>query len=183
VKKLRNPLQGECIQWNHILPGWFARHPSIHTLFVVQDSGTKWVVPHGQSEFQTEVSGFSRAWQALPRSIRHIVVIRDTPKDLMSTQGCVERAMQAHRNAGQVCKVPRARAIYRDPEAVAASRARSARISSVDLNRFFCDSRWCYPVIGGVLVHKDDHHMTEVFATTLGPYLDRALQRALPGVV
>jgi hypothetical protein len=32
-------------------------------------------------------------------------------------------------------------------------------------------------VIGGVLVHKDDHHLTVVFATTLGPYLLREVNR------
>jgi hypothetical protein len=29
-------------------------------------------------------------------------------------------------------------------------------------------------VIGGALVHKDADHLTQVFARTLGPFLDRA---------
>jgi hypothetical protein len=73
--------------------------------------------------------------------------------------------------------VPRDVAVDRDSQAVAATRLRSQRVRSVDLNRFFCDSRRCYPVIGGVLVHKDDHHLTVVFATTLGPYLLREVNR------
>ena len=43
------------------------------------------------------------------------------------------------------------------------------------MTRFICDRRWCYPVIGGALVYKDDNHLTEVFARTLGPYLNQAL--------
>jgi hypothetical protein len=182
VKKLRNPLQGECITWNRALPAWFARHPNVSTVFVVQDTGTRWVVPHGKNPFVVQVSGFQRAWQSLPRSVRHIVVIRDTPKDLVTTQGCIERALRNHRDAGQACKVPRSRAISPDSEAAAAARLGSARVKTVDLNNFFCGRRWCYPVIGGALVHKDDHHMTVVFATTLGPYLERALQRAFPAL-
>jgi hypothetical protein len=52
-------------------------------------------------------------------------------------------------------------------------------VQIVDLNRFFCDRRWCYPVIGGALVHKDQHHMTVVFATTLGPYLGQDVNRLM----
>jgi peptidoglycan/LPS O-acetylase OafA/YrhL len=182
VRKLRNPLEGRCIQWNRTLPKWFAAHRSIHTIFVVQDTGAKWVVPHGQNPFQAQVAGFTRAWHSLPRSIRHIVVIRDTPKDRSTTAACVERAIQARRNAGQACKVPRRGAIEQDAQAAAAGRLRSSRVATVDLNDFFCDRRWCYPVIGGALVHKDDHHLTAVFATTLGPYVQRALQRALPSL-
>jgi hypothetical protein len=182
VKKLRNPLQGECIKWNRALPAWFARHRNVTAVFVVQDTGTRWVVPHGENPFAVQVSGFQRAWQSLPRSVRRIVVIRDTPKDLITTQGCIERALRSHRDAGEACKVPRSRAIDPDSETAAATRARSARVKAVNLNNFFCGRRWCYPVIGGALVHKDDHHMTVVFATTLGPYLERALRRAFPAL-
>ena len=181
VRKLRNPLEGRCIQWNRTLPKWFAAHPSIHTIFVVQDTGAKWVVPHGQNPFQAQVAGFTRAWHSLPRSVRHVVVIHDTPKDRLTTAACVERAIHAARDAGHACKVPRRAAVEPDAQATAARRLRSPRVVSVDLNQFFCDRRWCYPVIGGALVHKDDHHLTVVFATTLGPYVERALQRALPG--
>jgi hypothetical protein len=31
-------------------------------------------------------------------------------------------------------------------------------------------------VIGGALVYKDDNHLTEVFARTLGPYLAQAMR-------
>jgi peptidoglycan/LPS O-acetylase OafA/YrhL len=182
VKKLRNPLQGRCVEWNRALPRWFARHPEIGTVFVVQDSGSTWVVPRGQNAFQAQVNGFEAAWRRLPRSVRHIVVIRDTPKDKLTTAGCVERAIAQKRPAGLACKVARSTAVDSDAQAVAAGRVRG-RVARVDLNRFFCDHRWCYPVVGGALVHKDDHHMTVVFATTLGPFLQRALGRAVPGLV
>jgi hypothetical protein len=43
----------------------------------------------------------------------------------------------------------------------------------------FCGPRTCLPVIGGVLVHKDAHHLTRTFSRTLGPLLDGALDRVL----
>jgi hypothetical protein len=69
--------------------------------------------------------------------------------------------------------VPRRKAIDRDAAVVAAQRVGAPRAQVVDLTRFFCGSRWCFPVIGGALVHKDEHHMTTTFVTTLGPYLLR----------
>jgi hypothetical protein len=85
--------------------------------------------------------------------------------------------MGAHEDAGAVCAVPRRRALEPDAQFAAAIRLRSARVRVLDFTRFFCDENKCYPVIGGVLVHKDDHHLTAAFARTLGPYLLRALQR------
>jgi hypothetical protein len=49
------------------------------------------------------------------------------------------------------------------------------RVRLVDLTRFFCDGRRCFAVVGGALVNRDVSHMTTAFATTLGPYLLRAL--------
>jgi peptidoglycan/LPS O-acetylase OafA/YrhL len=180
TKQLRSPLKGECRRWNRELPGWFARHREVSTVFVVQASGGKWDIPRGRSRFEAEVAGFRDAWKALPRSVKRIVVIRDTPKDRPTTHDCVQRAMAKDRSAGTACAVPRGQAMVRDAQAVAATRLRSSRVRSVDFTRFFCDGRRCFPVIGGALVHKDDHHLTEVFATTLGPYLQREIERLGP---
>jgi len=42
---------------------------------------------------------------------------------------------------------------------------------------FQCSARFCFPVIGGVLVHKDIDHITRTFAETLAPYLQRDYDR------
>jgi hypothetical protein len=44
-------------------------------------------------------------------------------------------------------------------------------VQSIDMTRFFCDKRRCYSVIGGALVYKNIDHLTDVYATTLGPFL------------
>ena len=76
-----------------------------------------------------------------------------------------------------MCAVARSGAITTDPAEVAAARLHSPRVQVVDLNDFICDSRLCYPVVGGALVYKDLHHLTTVFDTTLGPYLLRDVRR------
>jgi len=54
-------------------------------------------------------------------------------------------------------------------------------VRSVDLTRFFCDRRRCFPVVGGALTLKDTTHITAVFSRSLGPFLRRAVDRVLPG--
>jgi hypothetical protein len=179
TKQLRKPLFGECLKWNRDVPRWFARHPDVSTVFVVEDTGTKWVIPPRRDPFATEVAGFIKAWKTLPKTVKHIVVIRDTPKDADTTQACVEQSIHDRRVAGVACKVPRAGAIDRDPQGAAAVQLHSPRVRVVDLNPFFCDKRWCYPVIGGALVHKDTHHITVAWATSLGPYLLRDVKQVI----
>jgi len=117
--------------------------------------------PIGQSEFAAAVSGF-----------------RDTPKADSGTAECVQRAVDRRKEPARICTISRNEALDADPVAVAARQFRSPRVRLVNLTRFMCDSRRCYAVVGGALVHKDDHHLTAVFATTLGPYLQRVLPEA-----
>ena len=53
-------------------------------------------------------------------------------------------------------------------------------VQTVDLTSYFCDTRNCYPVIGGGLVLRDINHMTGIFSASLGPFLLRAVDQVLP---
>jgi hypothetical protein len=170
-----------CNRRNRELPGWFRAHPDVSVAFIahyVETTGKAQPAP-GQSELAAEVDGYLRAWRALPRSVKHIIVIRDTPETPVGTLDCVTRAMDHHRRAGVRCAFPRAPALPVDPAAVAARRMRGSRVRLVDLNRYICDSGRCFPVVGGVLVFKDLSHLTPLFATTLGPFLERRVRRLL----
>jgi hypothetical protein len=181
LKDFRRPGdRAGCVEWNRAVLRWLAEHREVNTVFVSQISGSQWVAPAGRSEFAAAVTGFARAWSAAPGSVRRIMVIRDTPKAEVTTAGCVQEAIGRHEEAGRACVIRREEALDADPAAVAAARLHSARVQLLDLTRFICDPQRCYPVVGGALVHKDEHHLTAVFAATLGPYLLRQVDRALP---
>jgi hypothetical protein len=167
--------QRECVEWNQQVPVWLSQHPEISTLFVSDHPGPV-VRAAGQSLIQAQVAGYVGAWQRLPASIAHIVVIRDIPYAHEDTLACVERAIGRHADAGVACAVPRRLALRSDPEALAAEQLNSPRVQVIDLTQFFCSARLCYPVIGGALVYRDADHLTRTFAATLGPYLLRALR-------
>jgi hypothetical protein len=176
VRNLVEPVRfSQCARWKPQVYRWFRRHPEVSTVVVAQLSGGLGVRTRRRDKFAAAVDGYVRAWRALPRSVERIIVLRDTPKAEKYTFGCIERAIAMRRPAGTACAIPRARVLSRDPAIVAAARARSRRVRAVDLTRFFCGKRRCYPVIGGVLVNKDLTHITVVFGATLGPYLLRKI--------
>jgi hypothetical protein len=178
VKYLPTPAErSDCVRFGREVVRWLRRHREVSTVVVSQITGSSWVASGGRSEFETAVAGFASAWRALPRSVEHVVVIRDTPKADPGTAACVERAIARRAKAAGACSLPRAVVLERDPAAVAADRMRSERVDVVDFTRFICGGRRCYPVVGGALVYKDQHHLTTVFAATLGPYLQRQLRR------
>jgi hypothetical protein len=124
------------------------------------------------------VAGYVAAWKSLPASVRRVVVVRDNPKGAHGVLGCVEAAIAAGRRAAIACASRRGVALERDPAVVAAERLRSRRVATVDLSAVYCDRR-CYPVIGGALVYKDRHHLTQVFSRTLAPILGRRIAAAM----
>jgi hypothetical protein len=164
------PKRAECTRWNRGVLQWFAQHNEISTVFT-SDAPRSVARSRGQSPLAAEVAGITSAWNALPATVKHIVVIRDIPDVYVDTLPCVEQAIAKREDAGLVCAVPRSAALHQDPTVVAAERLRSPRVQVVDLTHFFCDSRLCYPVVGGALVYRDNHHLTSVFAKTLGPFL------------
>ena len=171
LRDLPEPRRTQCRQWKRQVFAWFARHPEVGTVFVAGLSGGSGVVARaGRSRFETSVESYADAWRSLPSTVRRIIVIRDTPKMRADTDDCVTRAMAHKRPPGAACAVSRARALDRDPAVRAAERMDTPRVLTVDLTRFFCGAR-CYPVVGGVLVLRDNTHMTGTFSATLGPYL------------
>jgi hypothetical protein len=170
------PLGAQCEQWNREVLQWFAGQSEISVVFTSGHVTGAPVIPKpGQSEMGAWVSGITSAWAGLPASVRHIIVIRDDPTIETDTLPCVRHAINAHLDAGLACAFPRR--LITDPDVTAADSLRSQRVQVVDMTPFFCGSSLCYPVVGGVLVYKDDYdHLTRAYSTSLGPYLQQAVQ-------
>ncbi len=170
----------DCVRWNREVPRWLAANPNISTVFVVAHFDSSIVLKDPANQFSAKMTGYARAWRALPKSVKRVIVIRDTPKSTPDTLNCVRAAMAKRKNAGTTCALSRGAALDRDAAASAAARGASKRVKSIDMTSFFCSARNCFPVVGGALVYKDISHITDVFASSLGPYLLRKV-RALNG--
>ncbi|MGH2901742.1 MAG: SGNH hydrolase domain-containing protein, partial [Solirubrobacteraceae bacterium] len=164
----------QCVQWYRRTLAWLAANRSISIVFVSQRVATQVVPPAGLSALEIKIAGFRAAWRQLPANVRRVVVIRDVPTTDSTTRACIRRVLAARSGRpGPACRTRRADSVSADP-AVAAVRARpSRRYGYVDLTNYFCSRRYCFPVIGGVLVHRDTQHLTAAYARTLGPLLLR----------
>lgn len=173
---LPEPNRSNCATWKAQVVQWLTRHPEVTTVFLAQKTPDRDdFAPDPEPAFSAQVAGYREAWSWLPASVQQVYVIRDTPSMRTTTMSCVSRAVARRRAPGRTCAVPRSRALPPDPAAAAVAQQDPARFKLVDLTPFFCDTRSCYPVVGGVLVHKDVNHVTRRFAETLSPYLRRAL--------
>jgi hypothetical protein len=170
-------LRRACAQRNREVVAWLRAHPEVRTVFV---AGNAAVLVHGakpKDRFRRALAGYRAAFASLPDSVEHIVVIRDSIKAKSGTSDCVRRAIRAHRRAGLACALPLAELRRGDAAAAAARELGSPRGQVIDLTSFQCSARLCFPVVGGVLVHKDVDHITRTFAVTLAPYLLRDYDR------
>lgn len=173
------PKGRSCARWNRLVRRWLRQHPEVETIFVSQKAGSRVIPPRGRDARRSQISGYQRAWRALPKTVKHVIVIRDVPKTKKSTAACITKAVARRRRPGMACAVPRSVGLLEDRAVIAARRYGSEKVGVVDLRRFFCNARVCPPVIGGVLVHKDNNHLTTQFTISIGPYLLRAVERLM----
>jgi peptidoglycan/LPS O-acetylase OafA/YrhL len=157
-----SPVVPECAAWTREVLGWLEAHPEVTT--VVLASKTRGA--------GTGSEGYERFWRAVPPSVRRILVVRDTP--VSKDPDCVERALESG-SSPAACVAPVEQALKADPAAAAARSGRVPRVSLVRFTRLLCRRDGCPDVIGGVLVRRDAHHLTRLFASTLAPYLGEAL--------
>ncbi len=163
-----------CVAQHTATIAWLQANPAIHTVFV-----SDWAEPAsgpqgGIGGYGGGASAYGAMLDRLPASVRRVYVLRDVPATTLRATVCVEARLRRRRPIGTACASPRSAVVTPDPGAAAAA-ARAPRARVLDLTRFFCSAARCFPVVGGVYVHKDDNHMNAVFAATLGPFLLRAL--------
>lgn len=164
----------QCVFYNQSVLHWLAQNPSVATVFVSNNSRLEMAEKGKAYRLQGHQTAF--AW--IPASVKRIYVLRDAPTNLLSTPDCIRGAMRDKLDAGTHCAVPRRRALSTDATVLAAEPLFERGVRVLDMTPFFCSSKECFPVVGGVLVHKDQDHLTQDFAASLGPYIRRAVDRA-----
>jgi hypothetical protein len=170
------PFPTLCPQWDADVIAWLTAHPEIRTVILSGNAVQPITAPAGASRYLARVQGLAERLPELPPSVTSLIVIRDSPRLRLTTHDCVRHAMIRRKPAGRRCALPRRFALPRDPLVGAARLQTSRHVSVVDLSEHFCNASVCFPVVGGVLVHRDtDGHLSKLFARTLGPFLARAI--------
>ncbi len=167
-----------CLSFYNGVIDWLQRHPEVDTVFVTQNADTPVAAP-GMTPREAKIDGFKRAWRALPKTVRHVVVLRDTTVTTHAVLDCVGRAVaDATRRLAPLCPLARSQALREDMAVAAVGELDAPRYAAIDLSDQICSHRMCYPVVGGTIVNADVWgHLNLTFARTLGPFVLRDARR------
>jgi peptidoglycan/LPS O-acetylase OafA/YrhL len=121
------------------------------------------------------VEGLRTSWRALTSAGLPVIVIRDTPRPGLDIAECIEK----HTDRLTECAFPRDQALAGVGPIQAEAAAGMAGVHMVDLNDAICPTDTCAPVIGQVIVYRDDNHLTATYARSLGPRLEAAIDAVM----
>ncbi|MFD6448780.1 acyltransferase family protein [Promicromonospora sp. NPDC060204] len=138
-----------------------------------QLSGVDWVPPAGTTPEAFAEDGLATLWAGLADQGLPVVAVADVPKPDPTVIDCLT---DPDVDLATDCRTPRAEATGPfDPQRGAVKQLGRSDVTLLDLTDVYCDTRECFPVVGGVTVYRDDNHLSDTFARTLGPYVANAI--------
>jgi hypothetical protein len=154
-------LNESCMEWNEQLLDALMEEPP-DLVFTTANVSRGDTVPQG----------YLKQWEKL-EGMTEIFAIRDNPRMAEDIPTCVEGADDL-----EECSVPRADVLsdlppWENTEGI------PENVTFADLSDYFCDDETCYPVIGNVLVYRDEHHLSTLYIQTLAPALEEHIIAAL----
>ncbi|TQL63893.1 peptidoglycan/LPS O-acetylase OafA/YrhL [Rarobacter faecitabidus] len=165
-----------CEQWRRDVDDYIASSPQLDAIVVLSSrSRSRPAAQPGRTPVDVERDGMVSAWAKRPNLSTRIIAIQDNPRMREDTLDCVQQEGLA---AASACALPRSEAM-RPRTGVQLAVALDSNARFIDTSRFFCRKKECSPVIGNVIVYRDPDHVTDVFASSLAPYLGEALSDAL----
>ncbi|AXH98841.1 acyltransferase [Sporosarcina sp. PTS2304] len=119
--------------------------------------------------------GYINQWKYL-EDITTIFAIRDNPRMKENIPLCLEKAKDP-----LDCAIDRIDGIS-DIIPWENTKGIPSNVIFEDLTDYFCDDTTCYPVIGNVIVYRDNNHLTAEYAKTLATPLKEPLQQAFRSI-
>ncbi len=166
--------QRSCLAWNQKVNDALTADKSISTVFTAAYSTAySFASPEGRTLQDPAVDGFEDAWRGWMAAGKRVVAFDDAPRtNGQSVPTCLAK------NSGNAlaCALPRSKAY---PGNTAIGRAGAAMVpegvKQVSLREQFCDQKLCYPVVGSVIVFRDNSHISAEYSRALVPYISRQL--------
>jgi peptidoglycan/LPS O-acetylase OafA/YrhL len=162
--------QRRCPEWNQNVQRALAEE---RPLMVITSSSFSYAFSgDGPDPART---GKRQAWASLLERGVPVIALDDTPRPAFDVRDCVA---QNPRNLVR-CATARAEALpQRGSEAPTVQGLANAH--AVNLNAAICPADPCAAVIGGVLVYRDNNHLTGTYARSLSERLESELLRIVP---
>ncbi len=106
-----------------------------------------------------------------------VIALADTPYMGANVPDC----LASHIDAPQECASPRSE-VYPHQGLEARAAADVEGVHVLDLNDKICPGAICEPIIGDVLVYRDQHHLSATYSRTLAPALVERTAPLLPSI-
>ena len=139
-------------------------------------SGVQW---HSKAQYPTEpneIDGVKQALEDISNTRIPVVYIKDNPRPLAEMESCLTATKGL--DPAQ-CAQLRSAAFEDEPALTAIKQIASPLITIANLDDSYCGQDQCLPIIGNVVVYRDDNHLTNTFVKTLAPRLTEILTASI----
>ncbi|MEY4301288.1 MAG: hypothetical protein RJA30_439, partial [Actinomycetota bacterium] len=169
------PLTSACRKWVTAVITYLDKN-DYKLIVTSMKSGVQW---HSKAQYPTEpseVDGVKQALEDISNTRIPVVYIKDNPKPLAEMESCLTatKGLDPAR-----CAQRRSAAFEDEPALVAIKKISSSLITIANLDDSYCGRDQCLPIIGNVVVYRDDNHLTNTFVKTLAPRLTEILTAAI----
>lgn len=168
-------VQGDCQKWKANLTAYLHAAPTYDAIITSYNAGSAIVTQPGENAHTAMVNGLVAAWKPLAARGSKIISIKDSPNPRAGIADCVAKYPET---ANEHCAVSRATAFAAfDAQPSAVAKVKGAQL--LDLTDLICTADTCKPVVGGVVLYRDQGHLTDTYVATLTPYLEKELVKRL----
>ena len=161
----KNPYE-ECYRWGQDLLRQL--DASCPDLVIVSNSTRE--VAYGASDKADSVRRIVLAlrelWAGLGKRGIQVVAIRDTPTMPFNVPECLSK--------GHECTVKRA-AVFSDEDPIVLAARQEPSVALLDFTDAICSADNCAPIVGNMLVWRDNEHLTATYASSLDGVLGKSL--------
>ena len=149
-----------CMTWNDQLHQRLMEDPP-DLIFTTANVNSKATVPQVYIDKWKQFEG-----------VTDIFAVRDNPRMKFDPTLCLDDSTV------EDCSVPRSEALaavapWENTEGI------PGNVTFADMSEYFCTDDLCSPVVGNVLVYRDNHHLTTLYSKTMGPALKEHLEPVL----
>ena len=160
----------ECETWNNNVLARLAAHPP--DLAIVHMSRWVYNINAGDGSITAQGNGMAREMEKIPKSTK-VVMVTDIPDPWnMSVPECLSSNLSDYRR----CAYSRANGFGSNLGKREAVASKAADVPLIDLSGSICPGTGACPaVLNGMIIFRDQHHLTATFAKSLGPAIDQQL--------
>jgi len=127
----------------------------------------------GDERYQRFAAGLHRSWATLQNAGVPVIALVDTPLIGIDVPECVITKP----NELTACAIAKSEALKGHGIAQKSAASGLKDVVVIDMNDMICPEARCAPIIGGVLVYRDQNHITATYARTLSaPLKERLLE-------